>query len=665
MTETDLQLGGGYVYQWECAILLALNYFLEPVRYNPTLFDLVANFLGQVEEMHLEGEDRETGIDLEDINLVGGDRRILIQVKTKQAEGERWTPADPLLLKALYRFYDSCFFAQQPEDTRFVFLTNRPFNPDLVRVKEAIKAGALDGCDEVDALCRHLTRYAKKERKATPDPDHLRQVLARTALVEYLGVDEVKANVQKSLQALGRQDWRQACDSLFAHFSRQSTRVGGGAVTRASVVEVLGVPQEEALPAPSISIDTGGGAVVIGNVITREFTGRDRGPQPAPAPVPPARPKLPAKDDPLTLIAAALQARRLLLVWADLPFPPADRPPTNLARAISRWQAEAQALPTLALPLAELPPCSILSLDPSDRIERAFRQANVSLNALQARSDVVAPGRHNLIKLGGDLASRQGLLFTWADVQAALNEPVKVHLLKEARSVARDGVVLVLADEPFERFWQLWKELIDIYTGNAKHLFALGPADARWPQGVKHLSVDVSGVLAQLTEINVPSSSSPHESLPLPQGVRDIEKKIDRLLAGQEGLRRGQAAIYQHLDNTQRETVEPILAYLRTVQLDDAETTRELRGTLDAIRRALINLQTHDLPELDKELRRTLEEVTEVLQADIDLRTGLELTVPLIPLLLSYKATLEAGGGLDLRQMWENLVDWTKKHSTS
>ena len=37
MSETDLQLGGGYTYQWECAILLALNYLFEPVRCNPTL----------------------------------------------------------------------------------------------------------------------------------------------------------------------------------------------------------------------------------------------------------------------------------------------------------------------------------------------------------------------------------------------------------------------------------------------------------------------------------------------------------------------------------------------------------------------------------------------------------------------------------------------------
>jgi hypothetical protein len=129
MTETDLQLGGGYTYQWECAILLALNYFFEPVRYNPTLFDLVNGFLGQVAEIHLEGEDRESGIDLEDINLVNGDRRILIQVKTKQAEGERWTPTDPLLLKALYRFYDSRFFAEQPDGDTFCVSHQSPVQP--------------------------------------------------------------------------------------------------------------------------------------------------------------------------------------------------------------------------------------------------------------------------------------------------------------------------------------------------------------------------------------------------------------------------------------------------------------------------------------------------------------------------------------------------------
>jgi tetratricopeptide (TPR) repeat protein len=248
MSETDLQLGGGYTHQWECATLLALNYFFDPVRYNPTLFDLINDFLGQVAEIHLEGEDRESGVDLEDINLVNGDRRILIQVKTKQAEGERWTPTDPLLLKALYKFYDSRFFTEQPEDTRFVFLTNRPFNPDLVQVKSAIREGTVAQCAEADKLCQHFARYARREKGKSIDADRFREMLMRTALVEYLAVDEVKANVQAKLQAHGRRDWEQAHALLFEHFARQSTRVGGGTVTRASVIEVLGPPRRAAPP---------------------------------------------------------------------------------------------------------------------------------------------------------------------------------------------------------------------------------------------------------------------------------------------------------------------------------------------------------------------------------------------------------------------------------
>lgn len=501
MTETDLQLGGGYVYQWECAILLALNYFFEPLRYNPTLFDLVNNFLGRVEEMHLEGEDRETGVDLEDSNLVAGERRVLVQVKTKQAEGKFWTPTDPLLLKALYRFYDSRFFTERPGDTRFVFLTNRPFNPALVRVKEAIQAGALDGCAEADKLCRHLARYAKKEKKAPVDPERFQQMLVRTAMVEYLGVDEVKANVQKSLQALGRQDWQQAYNSLFAHFARQSTRHGGGAVTRASIVEVLGPPPEATPPASTTTIDAGGGAYIAGNlIVSGDFVGRDRVGAHRNAPlrraVPPARPTLPATDDPLALVTAALQARRFLLVLARVPFPPAERPPANPARTISQWQMEARTLPALVLPLAGLPPCAVLSLDPSERVERAFHKAGVPLNVARTRRDVVTLGRHNLLKLGGDLETRAGLLLSWADVRDAASDPDKAHLLREVRSIAREGVVLVAGSSPARAFARIWEMLIAPHVREAEHCFALGPADFAWPTPLTRLEVRLEDILA-------------------------------------------------------------------------------------------------------------------------------------------------------------------------
>ena len=68
-----------------------------------------------------------------------------------------------------------------------------------------------------------------------------------TPLVDYLAVDEVKANVQAKLQAYGRRDWEQAHTVLFEYFARQSTRSGGGTVTHASVVKVLGPSPEPAL----------------------------------------------------------------------------------------------------------------------------------------------------------------------------------------------------------------------------------------------------------------------------------------------------------------------------------------------------------------------------------------------------------------------------------
>jgi hypothetical protein len=39
-------------------------------------------------------------------------------------------------------------------------------------------------------------------------------------------------------------------------------------------------------------------------------------------------------------------------------------------------------------------------------------------------------------------------------------------------------------------------------------------------------------------------------------------------------------------------------------------------------------------------------------RAGADVSTGLELTIPLILLLLDYKVNLDLGGGLDLRRWW-------------
>ena len=126
MSGVDTQLGGGYVYQWDCAILMALDYFVQPVGFVPALHDLITGFLGQVTGLVLEGGiqdytadgESQERVELEDINLTAGNRRVLIQVKAKEDEAGAWTPSDDLLLKALYRFCKSPLLAGQPEETR-------------------------------------------------------------------------------------------------------------------------------------------------------------------------------------------------------------------------------------------------------------------------------------------------------------------------------------------------------------------------------------------------------------------------------------------------------------------------------------------------------------------------------------------------------------------
>jgi hypothetical protein len=260
---------------------------------------------------------------------------------------------------------------------------------------------------------------------------------------------------------------------------------------------------------PAPRVDTGGGVYIQGNVTIQngDFVGRDQIVRPDPVldlepSKPESRPVVPLAGDPPALIAAALRARRLLLVGTAVPFPPEARPSGPPALTVNRWQREAGSLPPFPWPIPRLPPVTLLSLDPSDRVEAAFRRAGVPLAVLRGRQDVVVRGQHNLIKLGGDLAARHGLLRTWAQVRDVPNDADKAHLLAEAQDVARDGGVLVIGDAPSDAFGRLWEAVIRPSVGGAGHCLALGPADARWPEGVRHVAEDVTGVLARLAEVD-------------------------------------------------------------------------------------------------------------------------------------------------------------------
>lgn len=235
MVGRDLQLGGGYAYQWETAILLALNYFYDPLAYSRTLFERVTTFIGSVQSIRLEGRDSQTGRELEDVALIGADRRLLIQVKTKDRSGALWAPSSPALNKSLFRFYESGFLADDPDNTRFIFLSNRGFNKDLHDFQHSTSC---DHAPIVERLVESVQKWAADNGKnGRLERGRFNAMLQRTDLVKFLPIGAITANIEAKLQAHGRTDWRETYSVLFEHFASQSMQRGGGNVDARSMAQ--------------------------------------------------------------------------------------------------------------------------------------------------------------------------------------------------------------------------------------------------------------------------------------------------------------------------------------------------------------------------------------------------------------------------------------------
>jgi hypothetical protein len=196
-------------------------------------------------------------------------------------------------------------------------------------------------------------------------------------------------------------------------------------------------------------------------------------------------------------LTRARRESRLLVLWGDLAFPLAARPPAVRAAALGRLPAAPELPAAVQQALPALPPLPILSLDATDRLERAFAAAGVPLQVVCGRGYVPARDRHSLLKLAGDLASRTGVVLSRAGVRDLRADPDKRHLLDEARHRAEGGAVLLLGCDPVsEDFGAWWTVLAPLFRTAAR--FAAGDPAAPWPEGVACLGPDLADVAQAL-----------------------------------------------------------------------------------------------------------------------------------------------------------------------
>ncbi len=404
------------------------------------------------------------------------------------------------------------------------------------------------------------------------------------------------------------------------------------------------MPSGEAPPAQPITyVNTGGGAYVGGNVTVEggDFVGRDMHTSPAPRTAP---------DSLLTYAP--------LLIWADPPRPLPLRAPHNRACAIRQLQAAHADLPPLPFDVVALPPICLLSLDPTDRAEQAWAAAEREVAVILARRDVPPQAGTSLLKLAGDLASRTGLWLGWDDVRDARNDPDKAHLLEEARRHAQDNAVVVLAPCPDEAFSCLWR-LLQPVVATAQQAYAIGPAAYDWPAPLEHAGAEPERVLDLVPIIEAPASAPPAPAPTLCGADQEIVQRLERLLHGQEDLRRGQIAIARRLTVPEQHQVAELRNAVITLQHANATALGELQRMVDSLRRALIDIRDRQIASIDEDVGRILHEVTEVLEADVGISTELQLLIPFLPFLVK----VDLGSNVAVRQLVENLIAHIRKHS--
>ena len=228
------------------------------------------------------------------------------------------------------------------------------------------------------------------------------------------------------------------------------------------------------------------------------------------------------------------EARRLVL-WGKLPFPLVNR-----VAADQRWR-RLDGLPTTFDPagteaewLPSLPPLPVLSLDPGDRVERAFKAAGKRLRVVLTQRDVPARDRHNLIKLAGDLGRRSGVVLSRAEIPELRSDAEKRHLLKETRRAVEGGTLLLVGCDPAsDDFRAWWAALVPVFEG--ADLYAVGERAAAWPEGVECLGSDLEAARAALEGAGVESglAARPNTATKSEPAVRyQISTVRDLLLAG-------------------------------------------------------------------------------------------------------------------------------------
>ena len=167
-------------------------------------------------------------------------------------------------------------------------------------------------------------------------------------------------------------------------------------------------------------------------------------------------------------------------------------------------------------------------------------------------------------------------------------------------------------------------------------------------------------------------SQPPHTRDDTGKKLRVMDNKLDALLTSQtvirEDLSELRQAVLARFDASEQTIIAAVVGRLDQSQLamtqavlNAVEAGRvpegELQETLTAVQHALSEIRQQGSVFPDATLASEVERLSEVVTAPkLDAKHKLKVTVPIIPVILSYEGEVELKSGLNLEEVWKRLV---------
>ena len=150
--------------------------------------------------------------------------------------------------------------------------------------------------------------------------------------------------------------------------------------------------------------------------------------------------------------------------------------------------------------------------------------------------------------------------------------------------------------------------------------------------------------------LQIPETANHEIQRKLEEIKDEVTRSVDRLMLGQE-------AIGHFLSETRNQELQSIIQLLH----DGSIQQEDMKNALDIILQAVAILQPSQ-HKISSEIENSLRGASLALDSDLNLQGKLELTLPIIPLLLDYKVEVAAANIIDLNKMWEDLKrKWRKQ----